>query len=86
VKAIAAIALAMMVSVGAEQAALAQSLDKSTQKYEDAYRNRIDKINQRVRRKQIEARCKEEAKQTYGAVHFRERRAYVKTCIARNGG
>ena len=62
----------------------ATAAEKKQMTYDDAYRNRIKRINDRIRRKQIEADCKAEAKTTYRAIHFQKRRAFVKACIARN--
>ena len=52
-------------------------------KYQDAYRQRINKINERIQRKQIEAACKAEAKKAFSAIHFRQRRSFIRDCIAR---
>ena len=51
--------------------------------YQEAYRQRINKINERIQRKQIEAACKAEAKKAFSAIHFRQRRSFIRNCIAR---
>jgi hypothetical protein len=51
--------------------------------YQDAYRKRIMKINERIQRKQIEAACKAKAKKAFSAIHFRQRRSFIRDCIAR---
>jgi hypothetical protein len=52
-------------------------------KYQDAYRKRIMKINERIQRKQIEAACKAKAKKAFSAIHFQQRRSFIRDCIAR---
>jgi hypothetical protein len=52
-------------------------------KYQDAYRQRINKINERIQRKQKESACKAEAKKAFSAFHFRQRRSFIRDCIAR---
>ena len=49
--------------------------------YQDAYRKRIMRINERIQRKQIEGACK--AKKAVSAIHFQQRRSFIRDCIAR---
>lgn len=51
--------------------------------YQDAYRKRIMRINERIQRKQIEGACKAKAKKAVSAIHFQQRRSFIRDCIAR---
>ena len=78
-KHVASIALAISFLVGSAPPLPAQP----SKEYTDAYRARIQKINARMLRKQIEADCKAKAKKTYSAIHFQKRRTFVEDCTAR---
>jgi hypothetical protein len=62
----------------------ASSAQKVPKSYNEAYRDRIERINETIRRRQIRAGCKAEAKKAYSAIHFQKRREFVRDCIARN--
>ena len=55
----------------------------SAESYDQAYRDRIARLNKTIRTRQIRAECKVEAKQAFAAIHFKKRRDYVRDCIAR---
>ena len=81
-KKIAALALAIALMAGSS--VTPSSAQKSTKSYNEAYVDKITKINDRIRRKQIAAECKAEAKKTHSAIHFQKRRSFMKECVARN--
>ena len=75
--------LALAIALSIEISVAPSSAQKSTESYDQAYRDRIARINNTIRTRQIRAECKVEAKQTVAAIHFKKRRDYVRDCIAR---
>ena len=79
-------ALGVLIVIGAIVSVNAQQVPRS----DEVRRERMDKINkvwdeqiERIRRIQIEAGCKAEAKKQYSAIRFRKRRLFVEDCIAK---
>jgi hypothetical protein len=78
---VASLALAITLLIG--WSVTPSSAQKATTSYDQAYRDRIARINETIRTRQIRAECKAEAKKAYAAIHFKKRRDYVRDCIAR---
>jgi hypothetical protein len=76
--------LALVVTLLIGTSVTPSNAQKATKSYDEAYRSRIAGINETIRRRQIRAECKAEAKKAYSAIHFQKRRTFLKECIARN--
>lgn len=79
------IGLAFILTASAAPDAIAQASNPPSKAYEEAYRARINKINQRYERKAIERDCKAQAKTKFSAIRYNHRRTFVKECLARGG-
>jgi hypothetical protein len=84
------LALAVLFVVAAIAPLKAQESPKNSA---DVRRERIDRVNkgwdakiERMRRAQIAAKCKADAKKKYSAIHFKKRRMFVTNCIEQGRG
>ena len=70
------------VSLAEPADATSSGTHKNPNSYNEAWSERVSKINDRVQRKKLTAACKAEAKRKYAAIHFQKRRMFVKDCVA----
>jgi hypothetical protein len=77
------VSLALAIALLTASLVAPSSAQKATKSYDQAYRDRIERINDTIRARQIRAECKAEAKKAFAAIHFKKRRDFVRDCIAR---